>query len=201
MVSKNEQNLGSFLEGASVSFQWQARAGDTIKPMSYGSLYGVSKQAKADFYIPTADLYIEVKGQMTLHQVAKSLYLAQKSAHAYYLYQATEEDWDPTLGALIHISQPPPPSIQEAARKAYNRHIQQQELIQLARNPAPAASVNAATIARLRAYAGFFDDHLRNATGSGLLTLPRIIHQSRRPPEASDPGTASMHRTSLACGS
>ncbi len=123
--------------------------------------------AEPDFYLPGAGIFVEVKGQMTLHQVSKMLYLAAN--HHYYVYQHSEVDWDPTLGSFIDVSTSLPSSTQIAKRKAFNRSHQQRELCYLASNRALAARVGAVTANRLRAYVQFFNKHVCHAVGRGLL--------------------------------
>ena len=167
MASMLETELKQTLENAGVRALWQET--DEIPKLDYTGLYQTRKAAVADLYLPDANIFVEVKGQMTLHQVAKMLYLTAQAGIGYYVYQGTEEDWDPTLDALIPVSDPLPDSTSEAKRKAYNRRFQQAELVRLAGTKGLEAQVSRATAGRLRAYAAFFERHLRAATGSGFL--------------------------------
>jgi hypothetical protein len=166
MASGFEDELSTTLQKAGVNFLWQAQ--DTIQRLSYAALYGVPKWATPDMYFPESRVFIEVKGSMTLHQVSKMIYLTSQPGYGYYVYQASEEDWDPTIDALVPIESPPPDSMHEKARKDYNRRLQQRELLHLAACPGAAVTVSRAANARLRAFVGFFDGHLRQATGRGL---------------------------------
>jgi hypothetical protein len=167
MASAHENELKAKLDAAGVKFLWQER--DSIPKRNYAALYGVSKSAEPDFYLPGPDMFIEVKGQMTLHQVAKMLYLAAQPDYRYYVYQSSEEDWDPTIDPLVHVEQAPPDSRAEKVRLDFNRRFQQRELLHIAAHPTVGANVSRATAARLRAYVDFFERHLRQATARGLL--------------------------------
>lgn len=55
---------------------------------------------KCDFFIPEYNLYIEVKGFMTIEAMAKMKYLSKQKFN-YYIFQCTESDWDPFIGNLV----------------------------------------------------------------------------------------------------
>jgi hypothetical protein len=46
-----------------------------------------------DFYLPEKDLYIEIKGFMTLYQINVLKYLHHHTEKSFYILQMTEEDW------------------------------------------------------------------------------------------------------------
>lgn len=98
-MSALENELGRVLEAAEVAFSWQERDRGTMPNLRCDSLYGVPMIATPDFYLRESGVCIEVKGQMTLHQVTKMLFLTKTAGVPYYIYQASEEDWDPTIQA------------------------------------------------------------------------------------------------------
>lgn len=51
-----------------------------------------------DLYLPQIDLFIEVKGFMTMEVMMKKIWLAQHMTNPYYLFQGTEKDWNVPLG-------------------------------------------------------------------------------------------------------
>jgi len=56
-----------------------------------------SKQSpKCDLYLPTAQLYVEMKGYMTLYAISKMSWLC-KQDFSYYIFQGTEDDWNPYI--------------------------------------------------------------------------------------------------------
>jgi hypothetical protein len=166
-MSVFEKTIAAELRRRGVAFEWQAETAGRRIP--YYPLYGVAKYAVPDFYLPVTNIHVEVKGQMTLHQVSKMLYLAERSGVAYYVVQCSEEDWDPTIQSLVEPPSKLPPSTNEAARRKANVAHQFDELVHLASQPMAVARINAATTARLRAYVKFFDTHLAAACGTGLL--------------------------------
>jgi hypothetical protein len=167
-MSANEDELAKFLSDNGVSAS-RPILGSTSALLNYSALYGVTKKYVPDFWLESANLYIEVKGQMTLHQVSKLIYVLEAGRVNLYLYQATEEDWDPTIEPLVPVAGSCPDSRFEAKRKKYNKDLQQREILYLSSNVTAVERVNKVTLARLRAYIGFFNDHLHQACGRGLL--------------------------------
>jgi hypothetical protein len=56
------------------------------------------REHRPDFFVPTTQLYIEVKGEMGMREIRKMSKLSQNPDLNYYLYQADDWDWDPQLG-------------------------------------------------------------------------------------------------------
>ena len=166
-MSKFEEDLASRLENAGISF----RRGTDVPSLPYDRLYGVKKTAIPDFYLPHSGIFIEVKGQMTLHQVSKMLFLAEHADVPYYVAQYSEEDWDPTVESLVEPFVALPDSIASKKRKQANVEHQVSELLALGTDVSnvDAKRINRATAARLRAYVRFFHDHLVRAGSPGLL--------------------------------
>lgn len=46
-----------------------------------------------DIFIPHTNLYIEVKGFMTIEAMTKLVWIAKNSPYPYYIFQGTEIDW------------------------------------------------------------------------------------------------------------
>jgi len=51
-----------------------------------------SHKPKCDFFLPVGDIYVEVKGFMTIHTMAKMFWFARQSNLNYYILQGTEKD-------------------------------------------------------------------------------------------------------------
>ena len=166
VASKYEVDLAASLKASEIAFKWQETGG--IPRLPYHSLYGVTKWADPDFYLEVSGLSVEVKGSMTLHQVTKMLFLCAQPGARYYVYQASEEDWDPTLDSFVSVL-PAPDSSKVAARRAFNLDVQRRELIFLARHPEETARAASVTARRLRHYVNFFEANLVRSTGMGLL--------------------------------
>ena len=51
---------------------------------------------KVDFYLPENNLYIEIKGFMTMEAMSKMSFLARQCCN-YYIFQGTEYEWNPFI--------------------------------------------------------------------------------------------------------
>ncbi len=60
-----------------------------------------SHQPKCDFYLPQGDIYIEVKGFMTIHAMSKLSWYCRQPNINYYILHGTEADWNPHLNSPI----------------------------------------------------------------------------------------------------
>lgn len=58
------------------------------------------KAPTVDLYLPDADVYVEVKGFMTIYAMAKMAWLAQHPDFRYYVLQLSETDWEPRDGSI-----------------------------------------------------------------------------------------------------
>lgn len=85
--------------------------------------FNINNGYNADFYLPNLNLYIEVKGQMTLHTINKLWYLLLFSNMNFYIWQATEEDW---LGRCF---------IGKTAQIRKNINMQGQEILKASSSP------------------------------------------------------------------
>lgn len=57
-----------------------------------------------DFYLPEKDLYVEIKGFMTLYQINVLKYLLSFTNKHFYILQMTEEDWIIPYNKDEHLS-------------------------------------------------------------------------------------------------
>lgn len=87
-MSKYEKIVYEFLTSKNIQFDG---------PDTVGSIKGIpfnqTGYYSPDFYIPSLDLYIEVKGLMTLHMVEMMKYMLSVWDGNYIILQMTEEDW------------------------------------------------------------------------------------------------------------
>ena len=60
---------------------------------------------KCDIYLPKGNIYIEVKGFMTIYAMAKMAWLCRQDFN-YYIFQGTESEWDPWLGSPMDGTKP-----------------------------------------------------------------------------------------------
>ena len=85
MASKLEKIFADFLTNNNIKYVSQKTVNNC--PFNRGGKY------KIDFYLPDYDLYIEVKGQMTMYQVNVLRYCSEYLGKNYYILQMTSEDW------------------------------------------------------------------------------------------------------------
>jgi hypothetical protein len=91
-MSKNEEELAMALTNNGIIFIPQQSI-----PFPCPWMTGLSRSnPKVDFYIPAMDLYIEVKGFMTIEAMAKMAFISRQNIR-YYIYQCTESEWDPLI--------------------------------------------------------------------------------------------------------
>ena len=62
--------------------------------MSSQCAFNAASAREADFYLPEYDLYIEVKGTMTLFDHNKLSWLVEESGEKVYVFVDDNEDWD-----------------------------------------------------------------------------------------------------------
>ncbi|GAB6392942.1 MAG: hypothetical protein MdMp014T_2315 [Treponematales bacterium] len=93
-MSANEQKVAKLLEKQSISYVTQKNM-----PLE-GWPWKTKKSKKSptcDFYLPDQDIYVEVKGFMTIEAVEKIKFLC-KQDFKYYCLQTTEgKDWPETV--------------------------------------------------------------------------------------------------------
>lgn len=164
MDSKNERNLARFFREHGIEFEAH---GQCLRSPLTG------RWQTPDFYIPATELYIEVKGLMTLEAIQNAAALAEV-VPTYYFYNCTDYDWRPRV---LHWPENVLDSAtkqqleehawkREAEVRAYSRNavrgskhdlahnidLQQQELLIMARDPTFARCASAITEDRLTTY-------------------------------------------------
>jgi hypothetical protein len=108
-------------------------------------------------------LYVEVKGFMTIHAMAKLAWYARQS-FPYYVLQTTEHDWDPHSDCLLALPTSPAP-LQGVHRLRSNIDVQLRELVALNSGSIDAAKANGVTSARLHRYIATRIDEYRRWNG------------------------------------
>ena len=93
-MSKNEDYLENAFTKHGIQFEKQV----AIKIDDYPWKTDRSRtNPKSDFYLPKYELYIEVKGFMTIEAISKMAFLSKQKVR-YYIYQCTEYEWNPFIG-------------------------------------------------------------------------------------------------------
>lgn len=87
------------------------------------------KDYKCDFYIKERDLYVEVKGFMTLYAVNKLLYLQNHSGVNFYILQTTEEDWITPHDGSCSIKEKNEKNIEIQIKELLDKSIPTEELV------------------------------------------------------------------------
>jgi hypothetical protein len=108
-----------------------------------------SHQPKCDFYLPDGNIYIEVKGFMTIHAMSKLSWFCRQKSINYYILHGTEPDWNPQINSPIKNSHE---NFTGTKKKAMENMIafQTKELQWLVDNNPSAAS--ALSLGRLKDY-------------------------------------------------
>lgn len=88
-MSKNELLFESFLKSHNVNYVVPCKDSFYISDVAFNK-NGIYKP---DFYLPNKNLYIEVKGFMTVYTVNKLYYLLQLLPENFCILQMTEDDW------------------------------------------------------------------------------------------------------------
>lgn len=88
-MSKNELLFESFLKSHNVNYVVPCKDSFYISDVAFNK-NGIYKP---DFYLPDKNLYIEVKGFMTVYTVNKLYYLLQLLPENFCILQMTEDDW------------------------------------------------------------------------------------------------------------
>ena len=93
-MSANEEVFKSFLEKNNIEYKIPSKKEYSITDISFNK----TKVYRPDFYLPEKDLYIEIKGFMTLFNVNKLLYLLRKRLPTNFcILQMTDETWIPEI--------------------------------------------------------------------------------------------------------
>lgn len=88
-MSKNELSFETFLKSHNVNYVIPEKGNFSITNVAFNK-NGIYKP---DFYLPDKNLYIEVKGFMTVYTVNKLYYLLQLLPENFCILQMTEDDW------------------------------------------------------------------------------------------------------------
>ncbi len=108
-------------------------------------------------------LYVEVKGFMTIHAMAKLGWCARQS-FPYYVLQTTEHDWDPHPDCLVPRSSPTAP-VQGIHRLRSNIDVQLRELVAFTSGEIETSTANKVTSTRLHRYIATRMDEYRRWNG------------------------------------
>lgn len=93
-MSANEEAFKSFLEKNNIEYKIPSKKEYSITDIPFNK----TKVYRPDFYLPEKDLYIEIKGFMTLFNVNKLLYLLRKRLPTNFcILQMTDETWIPEI--------------------------------------------------------------------------------------------------------
>ena len=89
-MSKLEDTLEQYLKENNIEFKKQVPIPIETWPWKTEK----SKSSpKCDFFLPSIDLYIEVKGYMTIEAMSKMQFLCDQKNLNYYIFQGTEHEW------------------------------------------------------------------------------------------------------------
>lgn len=108
-----------------------------------------SHHPKCDFYLPEGNIYIEVKGFMTIQAMAKLSWFCRQKDIRYYILQGTEEDWNPYINSPLGGARGTMPDSNQNIR-VQNILYQVKELNWLTFNDPDETS--SLSLARLKAY-------------------------------------------------
>ena len=93
-MSANEESFKSFLEKNNIEYKIPTKKEYSITDIPFNK----TKVYRPDFYLPEKDLFIEIKGFMTLFNVNKLLYLLKKRLPTNFcILQMTDETWIPEI--------------------------------------------------------------------------------------------------------
>jgi len=77
-----------------VSFELQKQMPIIYSEIPWRGKNSIKRNPTCDFYIKEVDLYIEVKGFMTIESMSKMMFFCMKDFN-YFIFQGTEHDWNP----------------------------------------------------------------------------------------------------------
>ncbi len=96
-MSKLEENVKQFLMDSGIYFESER----PIPVVNYPWKTKHSRKSpKCDIYINSLDLYIEVKGFMTMEAMAKMGFFTTQENIKYYIFQGTEWEWNPWINEI-----------------------------------------------------------------------------------------------------
>lgn len=94
-VSMNECLVAHFFDSYGILY-------DVYVDMEIDCPFNASGTRKADFYLSEYDLYVEVKGMITLVELNKLKWLSEFSGKKVYVFVIDNEDWDGYCDERIH---------------------------------------------------------------------------------------------------
>jgi len=122
-MSKLEDQIEKYFTNNNIEFEKQ-------KPMPVKNWPWKTERSKrspkCDFYIPAANLYVEVKGYMTIEAMSKLAFFCNQTEFNYFILQGTEIDWDVEIGDYVQCYKDVPSSV--AGRLRYNVDKQLREI-------------------------------------------------------------------------
>lgn len=135
-MSQAEKDFESFLKNNHIKYKSQYKIFDIPFTQRHYHL--------VDFYLPDYDLYIEVKGFMTLFQINVLKYLLKYRKEHFYILQVTEEDWIKPYNKLVHNSL--------RNKLELNKDMQYKELLKLKKGNIDISSLQKLSLRRLNSY-------------------------------------------------
>lgn len=189
-MNPNEAEFQQFLERSGIHALY-AKAGPAVKNPE------TSNAHHPDFFVPSAKLYIEVKGRMSIPDIRFIGKLAGLSVN-YYLYQPDDWDWDTQIAdwpssslargvarrmetrakkaeleyLRVHPSRRTTSDFRKVAHKRhYRRELQREEVLELCASSETAQAASAITLTRVRRY---LHNQVLELKRAGLVSLREI---------------------------
>lgn len=135
-MSQAEKDFESFLRKNRIKYKCQYKIFDIPFTQRHYHL--------VDFYLPDYDLYIEVKGFMTLYQINILKYLLKYRKEKFYILQVTEEDWITPYNKSKYGSL--------KNKFSLNKEIQYKEILKLKRKNITTMELQKLSLTRLNKY-------------------------------------------------
>ena len=101
IMSKLEDNIKSELDKNNIDYQTQIPVPISTWPWKTSRS---RTSPKCDIFLPNCNVYIEVKGFMTMEAISKLAFLSQRD-FKYYIFQGTEYEWNPSIQSPINYVQ------------------------------------------------------------------------------------------------
>lgn len=147
IMSELERTVQTQLEEQKVQFKPQER----IPIDSWSWKRPRSHRPKCDFFLPDGNIYVEVKGFMTIHAMAKLSWFCRQEGVCYYILQGTEEDWNPYIDSPLSIEQRAMPNSKQLVRERNIAHQVKEMAWLVSNDPTRASSLS---LVRLKHYIG-----------------------------------------------
>ena len=135
-MSKNEEKVSNSLTELGIAFEREKPI--PINDYPWRNLK-TKLNHKVDFYIPKNEIFIEIKGWMTIYAMSKMMWLANNLKN-YYIFQMTENDWNPFLNS--------PLKHENEKISKYNQQLK--EIVYFSKNDSQ--EINNITKSRIRLY-------------------------------------------------